>query len=68
VRTAAGTRSERTGLRATYDFQLEAFRDAVRGDGPVPTDAAAALTQMRALDAIYRAAGLDPRPGLTGAA
>jgi predicted dehydrogenase len=66
VRSAAGRRSERAERRSTYDFQLEAFRDAVRG-GPVPTDATAALAQMRALDAIYRAAGLDPRPSPTAA-
>ncbi|MGY1783573.1 Gfo/Idh/MocA family protein [Geodermatophilus sp. SYSU D00698] len=61
VRGAAGVRIERPVRRSTYDYQLEAFRDAVRGDGSVPTDASAALAQMRVLDSIYRAAGLDPR-------
>ena len=65
VRTTAGTRSERPGRRPTYDFQLEAFRDAVRGDAPAETDAAAGVKQMQALDAIYRAAGMHPRSGRT---
>lgn len=60
VRTAAGTRVELTSRRSTYSYQLEAFREAVRGDKPVETDAQAALEQMRTLDAIYRRAGLLP--------
>ena len=65
VRGTAGVRSERPLRRSTYDFQLEAFRDAVLGDGSIPTNATAALAQMRALDSMYRAAGLDPRPSPT---
>jgi predicted dehydrogenase len=65
VRGAAGVRTEHTVRRSTYDFQLEAFRDAVRGNRSVPTDAAAGLAQIRVLDAIYRTAGLDPRPALS---
>jgi predicted dehydrogenase len=45
-----------------YVYQLEAFRDAIRDGAPVPTDAAAAVSQMRTLDAIYQAAGMPARP------
>jgi predicted dehydrogenase len=57
-----GSRVERADRRSTYVYQLEAFRDAIRDGTPVATDAAAAVAQMRTLDAIYQAAGMAPRP------
>jgi predicted dehydrogenase len=45
----------------TYQGQLEAFVRAVRDGAPVPTDGPDAVAQMRAIDAIYTAAGLEPR-------
>jgi predicted dehydrogenase len=45
----------------TYALQLEAFVRAVREGAPVPTDGPDAVAQMRAIDAIYRAAGMEPR-------
>ena len=45
----------------TYDAQLVAFVRAVRDGAPVPTDGRDAVAQMRAIDAIYRAAGMEPR-------
>jgi predicted dehydrogenase len=57
-----GSRVERADRRSTYVYQLEAFRDAVRDGTPVATDAAAAVAQMRTLDAIYQAAGMALRP------
>ena len=45
----------------TYDGQLAAFVRAVREGAPVPTDGADAVAQMRAIDAIYTAAGLPLR-------
>ncbi len=56
----SGRRTERLTRRATYDFQLEAFRDALAG-GPVLTPPADAVKNMAVIDAIYRAAGLAPR-------
>jgi predicted dehydrogenase len=61
INGAAGRRVERPDRRSTYEYQLQAFRDAVRG-GAVETGAREAVTQLRAIDAIYRAAGLSPRP------
>jgi predicted dehydrogenase len=52
---------EGTTRRATYDYQLEAFRDAVRGHAPVLTGAPEAVAQMRVIDELYTAAGLEPR-------
>jgi predicted dehydrogenase len=49
------------GTPTTYDGQLAAFVAAVREGTPVPTDGADAVAQMRAIDAIYSAAGLEPR-------
>jgi predicted dehydrogenase len=54
-------RTEGTSHRPSYAFQLEAFRDAVR-DGTTPlTGPDDAVLNMQTIDAIYRAAGLQPR-------
>jgi predicted dehydrogenase len=52
---------EKADRRASYAFQLEAFRDAVVAGGPNLTDSAAALETMQEIDDIYRAAGMEPR-------
>lgn len=57
-----GRRTERTSPKSTYTYQLEAFRDSIRQRTGVETDCAAAVRQIRTLDAIYSAAGLEPRP------
>jgi predicted dehydrogenase len=56
-----GSRTERPDRRSTYDYQLEAFRDAIRG-GAIQTGAREAVAQLRAIDALYEAAGLPVRP------
>ena len=48
--------------RPTYEYQLEAFVDAVRNGTQLPTDANDAIKQMEVIDAAYQAAGLNPRP------
>jgi predicted dehydrogenase len=58
---ARGTREEQPTREPTYRFQLRAFLSAVHGGAPIPTDADDAVRNMRAIDAIYRAAGLPPR-------
>lgn len=45
----------------TYQAQLAAFVDAVRTGAPVPTGPADSVATMRAIDAMYLAAGLAPR-------
>jgi predicted dehydrogenase len=65
VTTRAGGRTRRERVRggATYDYQLEAFVAAVRDGAPVLTGLDDSVANMRVIDAIYRAAGLDPRRG-----
>lgn len=62
VRGRDGKRVERVSARSTYAFQLEAFRDTVRGTRENETGVAAAVRNMRTLDAIYAAAGVALRP------
>jgi len=63
IRTKAGTRRERFEKTASYTHQLRAFAKAVRMNAPVPTDVDDAVANMRVIDAIYRAAGMEPRRG-----
>jgi predicted dehydrogenase len=55
-------RREKVDGKATYWYQLQAFARAVRGDAAAnltpPTDS---IATMEVVDAIYRAAGLEPR-------
>lgn len=61
VRTAAGTRVERLGTRASYTYQLQAFADHVQHGTSLPFGLADAVANMAYVDAAYRAAGLQPR-------
>ena len=61
VRTAQGTRTEHLSGEATYTYQLRAFASAITQGTPFPTTATDAVAQMRVIDAIYRAAGLNVR-------
>ena len=61
VRGPNGTQKERVGGESTYTCQLRAFVDHVRNDAPVPTGPDDAVANMRVIDAVYRAAGLEPR-------
>jgi predicted dehydrogenase len=54
-------RVEHFPRRATYDYQLEAFRAAVADGTPTLTPPADSVANMRVIDAVYRAAGLRPR-------
>ena len=45
----------------TYRCQLDAFAAAVLDGAPVPTGIEDAIANMEAIDAIYRAAGMDVR-------
>jgi len=56
-----GRRSERVPGDATYTHQLRHFVARVRGAPPGPTEASDAVANMRAIDSIYRAAGLPLR-------
>ncbi|HXU70575.1 MAG TPA: Gfo/Idh/MocA family oxidoreductase [Polyangia bacterium] len=54
-------RVERVSKRPTYEFQLQAFCDAVLRGAPTLTPPSDAVANMRVIDAIYRAAGMHPR-------
>jgi predicted dehydrogenase len=60
VVTTAGTRTERVPGPSSYECQLRAFLAAVRDGTPVPTGPADAIANMRAIEAIYTAAGRRP--------
>ena len=62
---AEGESREQVDRTPTYTYQLEAFRDAVRGARTNLTDGDDAVANMRTIDAIYDAAGL-PRRGEPG--
>ena len=61
IRTSGKRHVEHSTRRATYDFQLEAFARAVGGGDPVATGPDDAIANMVVIDAVYRAAGLEPR-------
>jgi len=52
---------EKFPKKPTYEYQLEAFRDAVVDGKPFVTTTADAVHTMRVIDAVYRAAGMQPR-------
>jgi predicted dehydrogenase len=62
---AASTEGRAKHLRvrgeATYWYQMRAFVDAIRNGTPVLTGPEDAVKNMELIDAIYRAAGLEPR-------
>src|SRR5258708_6952320 len=61
IRTGGVRSHERVRGEATYTYQLGAFRSAVADGAPVLTPPADAIANMRVIDAVYRAAGLQPR-------
>jgi predicted dehydrogenase len=65
VRGSRGTRRERVRGLPTYEYQLEAFVSSIRQGQPVLTGPGDSVANMRIIDAIYRAAGLEPRRGST---
>jgi predicted dehydrogenase len=65
VKAKGQTRRERVRGQATYDYQMQAFADAIRDGKPFPTRPDDSVANMRAIDAIYEAAGLEPRRGST---
>jgi predicted dehydrogenase len=61
VKGAKGRRSEHVKGKATYTYQLEAFRAAVLDGGPNLWPPTESIANMQVIDDIYRAAGLEPR-------
>jgi predicted dehydrogenase len=61
VNAGGSRRSERASKEPTYLHQLRAFAGAVLRGEPFPTTVDDAIANMAAIDACYRAAGLEPR-------
>ncbi len=61
VSTGDGKRTERPTRVPTYDYQLQAFVDAVRTGEPPVTDPEFAVANMSVIDMIYEATGLGIR-------
>jgi predicted dehydrogenase len=61
VTSGGSRRTERASKEPTYLHQLRAFAGAVLRGEPFPTGLDDAIANMAAIDACYRAAGLDPR-------
>jgi predicted dehydrogenase len=61
VKSGGTTRTEKFSRRPTYEYQLEAFCGAVLRGEPTLTPPADSIANMRVLDAIYVAAGMQPR-------
>lgn len=61
VRTDKGSRTEKFPGATSYGMQLEAFVRAVRDGAPIVTDTKNAIANMELIDAVYRAAGMEPR-------
>jgi predicted dehydrogenase len=61
VRVNGKKRIEKVSKRPTYEYQLEAFCAAVQKGAPVLTAPSDAIANMRVIDAVYRAAGMQPR-------
>ncbi len=61
VKSERGKRSEQVRDGTSYGHQLEAFVRAIREGAPFPTTADDAVRNMTVIDAIYRAAGMQPR-------
>jgi predicted dehydrogenase len=57
----ASKRRVKVDGEATYWYQLKAFAAAVQQGAPYPTTPVDSVANMRVIDAIYRAAGLQPR-------
>jgi hypothetical protein len=67
VTTGAGTRIEELGKRSSYIYQLEAVRAHLREGARLPIDVDDAVETAEMIDAIYIAAGFEPRPSHTPA-
>ena len=61
VKVKGNARTERFSRKPTYEYQLEAFVAAVQHGEPTLTPPSDSIANMRVLDAIYTAAGMQPR-------
>jgi predicted dehydrogenase len=67
VKVDGRSRREKVAGRSTYSYQLAAFAAAVLCGEPTLTPPADSVANMKVIDDIYRAAGMEPRSGVTEA-
>lgn len=65
VRTGTERFTELTSRRSSYDYQLRAFTDSIRGKDVNMTGPDEGVITMQLIDDIYRAAGMSPREPFT---
>jgi len=61
VKAGGSTRHEKLPKVPTYQYQLDAFAGAVLRGVPTLTPPSESIANMRVIDAVYRAAGMQPR-------
>ena len=66
IETDSGREVHEVDSSATYLHQLVAFRDAVASGVHPVTSGDDSIQNMEVIDAIYAAAGIGPRPSVTG--
>ena len=66
IETDSGREVHEVDSSATYLHQLVAFRDAVASGVHPVTSGDDSIQNMEVIDAIYTAAGIGPRPSVTG--
>jgi predicted dehydrogenase len=66
TRPGTGAVVEHLGRRSSYSHMLEAFVRLARDGVPMRSDADDAVASMELIDAVYRAAGMQPRHGSVG--
>jgi predicted dehydrogenase len=66
IRTSGVRTHERVRGEPTYNYQLRAFHAAVTDGTAIPTSPPDAVANMRVIDDVYRAAGLEPRQPFGG--
>ena len=65
VKVDGKRRRERVSGGSTYSYQLQALADALLRGAPTLTPPTDSIANMRVIDDIYRAAGMEPRRGAT---
>jgi len=65
VKGGGRRRHERVRGGATYEYQLAAFAAAVLHGAPTLTPPPESVANMKVIDGVYRAAGMEPRVGTT---
>jgi predicted dehydrogenase len=64
IDTENGSSRETLSKRSTYEYQLEAFVNAIIDNKKIRTPPLESVANMKIIDQVYLKAGLEPRPAL----